>query len=130
MDSLWPDGVRTREDMRRYAETLFGHCEIEDLLRGAEFENYPLCYLFRVKGACRQDHWQRWTNLIDEAMQATVEMFGRADIIQVKSKLSGARRARMYDTLQVTPHAAAEYPSAATNIIYCLRAPQRPQPRR
>ena len=91
MDSLWPDGVRTREDMRRYAETLFGHCEIEDLLSGTEFENYPLCYLIRVKGACRQDDWEMWPNLINDAMKATVETHRKADIIQVKSTVKRSK---------------------------------------
>ena len=37
-------------------------------------------------------------------MKATVKTYGRPDIIQVKSKVSGAPRARLYDTLQVTPN--------------------------
>ena len=34
MSSSWPVGVTTEEDMHRYAETLFGNCEIDNLLTG------------------------------------------------------------------------------------------------
>ena len=59
-----------------------------------EFDAYPGCFLIRVKGACNQGNWKRWPDLIDEAMKATVETYGYPDIIQVKSKVSGAPRAR------------------------------------
>ena len=38
-------------------------------------------------------------------MKATVRTYARPDIIQVKSRVAGAPRARLYDTLQVTPNA-------------------------
>ena len=57
-----------------------------------------------MKGACNQGDWTTWPDLIDEAMKATVETYGYPDIIQVKSKVSGAPRARLYDTLHVTPN--------------------------
>ena len=103
MTSSWPEGVTTQEDMHLYAKTLFGDCEIENLLTGMEFDAYPGCFLIRVKGACNQGNWEMWPDLIDDAMEATVETYGRPDIIQVKSKVAGAARARLYDTLQVTP---------------------------
>ena len=105
MSSSWPVGVTTQEDMHRHAITLFGNCEIENLLTGMEFDAYPGCFLIRVKGACNQGNWKGWPDLIDEAMKAIVETYGRPDIIQVKSKASGGGRARLYDTLQVTPNA-------------------------
>ena len=37
-------------------------------------------------------------------MKATVDTFGRADVIQVKAKVGCGPRARQYDTLQVTPN--------------------------
>ena len=104
MSSSWPVGVTTQEDMHRYAKTLFGNCKIENLLTGMEFDAYPGCFLIRVKGACMQGDWQNWPHLIDAAMKATVETYGRPDVIQVKSKVVGAPRARLYDTLQVTPN--------------------------
>ena len=103
MSSSWPVGVTTQEDMHRYAKTLFGDCKIENLLTGMPFDGYPECFLIRVKGACNQGNWKRWPDLIDEAMKATVETYGRPDIIQVKSKVAGAPRTRQYDSLQVTP---------------------------
>ena len=103
MSSSWPVGVTTQEDMHRYAKTLFGDCKIENLLTGMPFDGYPGCFLIRVKGACNQGNWKRWPDLIDEAMKATVETYGRPDIIQVKSKVAGAPRTRQYDSLQVTP---------------------------
>ena len=57
----------------------------------------------RAKGACNEGEWKRWPGLIDEAMKATVATYGRPDVIQVKSRVAGAPRARLYDTLQVTP---------------------------
>ena len=68
------------------------------------FDRYSGCFLIRVQGACNKGNWKIWPDLIDEAMKATVETYGRPDIIQVKSKVSGAPRARLYDTLQVTPN--------------------------
>ena len=105
MSSSWPGGVTTQEDMHRYAKTLFGDCKIENLLTGTDFaENEKSgCFLIRVKNACNQGNWKKWPDLIDEAMKATVETYGRPDIIQVKSRVAGAPRARQYDTLQVTP---------------------------
>ena len=90
MSSSWPVGVTTQEDMHHYAKTLF--------------DAYPGCFLIRVKGACNQGNWKSWPDLIHKAMKATVETYGYPDIIQVKSKVSGAPRARLYDTLQVTPN--------------------------
>ena len=104
MTSSWPEGVTTQEDMYLYAETLFGDCEIENLLTGTQVDGDPGCFLIRVKGACNQGNWNEWPKLTDEAMKATVETYGRPDIIQVKSKVAGAPRARLYDTMQVTPN--------------------------
>ena len=104
MSSSWPVGVTTQADMHRYAKTLFGDCEIENLLAGMPFEASPGRFRIRVKGACNQGNWKRWPDLIDEAMKATVETYGYPDIIQVKSKVSDAARGRLYDTLQVTPN--------------------------
>ena len=104
MSSSWPVGVTTQEDMHRYAKTLFGDCEIENLLTGMPFGGYPGCFLIRVKGACNKGPWNSWPDLIDEAMKDTVKTYGRQDIIQVKAKVAGAPRARLYDTLQVAPN--------------------------
>ena len=68
------------------------------------FDGYAGCFLIRVKGACSKGNWKNWPELIDETMKATVVTYGRPDIIQVKSRVSGAPRARLYDTLQVTPN--------------------------
>ena len=103
MSSSWPVGVTTQEDMHRYAKTLFADCEIESLLTGMAFDGCPGCFLIRVKGACNKGNWKNWPDLIDDAMKATVDTYGRSDIIQVKSKVSGCPRARLYDTMQVTP---------------------------
>ena len=103
MSSSWPLGVTTQEDMHRYAKTLFGDCKIEDLLTGTQFDADPECLLIRVKDVCNQGNWKAWPNLMEEAMKETVETYRRPDIIQVKSKVAGAPRARLYDTLQVTP---------------------------
>ena len=55
MSSSWPVGVTTQEDMRRYARSLFGDCEIDDLLTDTPFGRYDSgCLLIRVKGACSQ----------------------------------------------------------------------------
>ena len=105
MSSSWPVGVTTEQDMRHYAETLFGKCKIEDLLTGTPFDAcHPGCFLIRVKGACNKNNWKFWPELIDEAMQATVETYARPDVIQVKGRVVGAPRSRLYDTLQVTPN--------------------------
>ena len=85
--------------MRRYSETLFGRCTIENLLAGLPFDEIPGCVLFRVKDACNKGDWKIGPGLIDAALKEAVEAHGRDDIIQVKSK-----RARMFDTLQVTPN--------------------------
>ena len=55
MRSSWPDGVTNYEDMRSYANTLFGEqCTIEDLLREVpEFAKKDGRFLIRVKGACK-----------------------------------------------------------------------------
>ena len=55
MSASWPGGVTTQEDMHRYANTLFGDCEIENLLTGTNFDGYPGCFLIRVKGACMSE---------------------------------------------------------------------------
>ena len=86
-----------------YAKTLFGDCKIENLLAGTPFDGLPGNMRIRVKGACNQGNWKEYPDLINEAMQATVQTYGRPDIIQVKSKVSGTR-ARLYDTLQVAPN--------------------------
>ena len=104
MSSSWPVGVTTQEDMNRYARTLFGDCKIENLLTGTPFDRYPGCFLIRVKGACNNGEWEIWPDLIDKAMTATVQTYGRDDVIQAKSRAAGAPRARLYDTLQVTPN--------------------------
>ena len=104
MSSSWPVGVTTQEDMNRYARTLFGNCKIENLLTGTPFDRYPGCFLIRVKGACNNGEWEIWPDLIDKAMKATVQTYGRDDVIQAKSRAAGAPRARLYDTLQVTPN--------------------------
>ena len=99
----WPLGVTSLEDMIHFSETLFGKCEIENLLTDTDFDGHPGCHFIRVKGACNQGDWMEFPGLINEAMKATVEIYERPDIIQVKSKVAGATRARQYDTLQVTP---------------------------
>ena len=81
MSSSWPVGVTTQEDMHRYAKTLFGDCKIENLLTGMPFDAYPGCFLIRVKGACNQGDWEKWPDLIDEAMKATVDTYGRYPLI-------------------------------------------------
>ena len=83
MTSSWPVGVTTQEDMHSYATTLFGDCEMENLLTGTPFDGYPGCFLIRVKGACNKDDWIDWPGLIDEAMQHTVQTYASPDIIQV-----------------------------------------------
>ena len=126
MSSSWPVGVTTQEDMHRYAKTLFGNCEIENLLTGMPFDGYAGCFLIRVKGACNKGNWMIWPDLIDGAMKATVETYGRPDIIQVKSRVSGAPRARLYDTVQVTPNTCTCRVSfGGANIIPCRQALQR-----
>ena len=104
MTSSWPVGVTTKEDMDRYARILFGNCETENLLEGTQFEHNAGCLLFRVKGACKQGDWSEWPELIEKAMKDTVAIYEREDVIQVKSRVGGAARARQYDTLQVTPN--------------------------
>ena len=104
MSSSWPEGVTTQEDVHYYATTLFGDCAKEDLLAGTPFDGRPGCFLIRVKGACKKETWMGWPDLIEAAMQTTVQTYERPDIIQVKSKGKGAKRARLYDTLQVTPN--------------------------
>ena len=73
MTFSWPVGVTAQEDMHCYAKTLFGNCKIENLLTDTAFEGNPGCFLIRVKGACNQGNWKMWPDLIDEAMEATVE---------------------------------------------------------
>ena len=104
MSSLWPVGVTADEDMHRYAKTLFGKCKIEDLLTGTPFDGCSGCFLIRVKGVCNKADWKKWPHLIDDAMNATVETYGRPNVMQVKGRKSGACRAHLYDTLQVTPN--------------------------
>ena len=104
MSSSWPVGVTTQEDMESYARILFGDCKIENLLTGTPFDGYPGCFLIRMKGACNNAEWKIWPDLIDKAMTATVQTYGRDDIIQAKSRAAGAARQRQYDTLQVTPN--------------------------
>ena len=104
MRSSWPVGVTTLKDMHSYAKTLFGDCKRENLLTGTPFDGRPGCFLMRVKSACNTDEWKSWPGLIDKAMEATVKVYGYADVIQAKSKALGAPRARLYDTLQVTPN--------------------------
>ena len=89
-----------------YARTLFGDCNIENLLTGTTFD-WPGCFLIRVKGACTKGNWQKWPDLIDDAMEETVRLYERRDIIEVKSKSGSAHKRRMYDTLQVTPSACS-----------------------
>ena len=81
----WRDDARGHEAL---CQNLFGNCRIENLLKGTSFDGYSGCFLIRVKGACDKDNWEIWPNLIDEAMKATVETYGRPDIIQVKGKSS------------------------------------------
>ena len=87
MSSSWPVGVTTQEDMRRYARTLFGNCETENLLTGTEFDRRPGCHLIRVKCAGYQGNWRDLPQLIDWAMQDTVRIYGRPDVIQAKSRV-------------------------------------------
>ena len=103
MTSSWPIGVTTEEDMHQDAKTLFGDCTIENLLTGTPFDADPQCFLIRVKDACNHSSWRKWPELIDDAMKDIVDTYGRADVVQAKSKRAGASRARIYDTLQVTP---------------------------
>ena len=90
MSSSWPVGVTTQEDLNRYARTLFGDCKIENLLTGTPFARYPGCFLIRVKGACNNGEWKIWPELIDKAMEAAVQTYGRDDVIQAKSRAAGA----------------------------------------
>ena len=106
MNSLWPVGVTTLQDMHRYATTLFGDCTTENLLAGTPFDGHSGCFLIRVKGACNKGDWKNWPDLIDEAMKATVETRGNPDIIHAKACLGG-RRECLYDMLQVTPNGRA-----------------------
>ena len=86
MTSSWPVGVTTRKDMVSYAKALFGNCEIEDLLKDVPFYSIPPeCFLFRVKGACDEANWSKWPNLIDNAMKASVETYGKEKKISYKS---------------------------------------------
>ena len=87
MTSSWPEGVTTQEDMHLYAETLFGDCEIENLLTGTQFDAHPGCFLIRVKGACNKGDWNKWPELIDEAMKTTVlKPMERAEIIETTKR--------------------------------------------
>ena len=104
MGDSWPSGVTTQDDMHRYAKTLFGNCKTENLLTGTEFDGRPGCLLTRVKDAGNQGNWEDLPELIDWAMQDTVKIYERPDVIQAKSKVAGAPRRRLYDTLQVTPN--------------------------
>ena len=101
MSISWPAGVTTQEDMDNYARTLFGNCTIVHLLTGTPVDGHPGCFLIRVKGACNNGEWNIWLDLIDKATEATVPTYGRDDVIHVKSRASGALRARKYDTLPV-----------------------------
>ena len=102
MSSSWPAGVTTQADMHRYANTLFGNCKIENLLTGLTFDEHPGCVLIRVKGACNNGDWEMWPDLIDQAMKDNAETYGSLSKHN-NSNTSGASRARLYDTLQVTP---------------------------
>ena len=92
MSISWPAGVTTQEDMT----TMLVH-----LLTGTPVDGHPGCFLIRVKGACNNGEWNIWLDLIDKATEATVPTYGRDDVIHVKSRASGAPRARLYDTLPV-----------------------------
>ena len=70
MSSSWPIGVTTQEDMPRYAKTLFGECEIENLLTGTKFDGHPGSFLIRVKGACNQGNWKTWLALANVILQS------------------------------------------------------------
>ena len=105
MKNSWPLGVTTQSDMERYAKTLFPNGTIENLMPGLPLEWQKAgCLFIRVKGACNEGDWKIWPGLIGAAMKATVATYGRPYVIQVKSRRSGASRARQYDTLQVTPN--------------------------
>ena len=103
MRNSWPLGVSTQSDMERYAKTLFGNCKIENVRACMPVDGYSGCVLIRVKDACNQGDWMEWPDLVTNAMNSIVETYDRPDVIQVKSKVAGAPRARQYDTLQVTP---------------------------
>ena len=79
MQSSWPDGVTSYQDMCSHAKTLFSEqCTIEDLLRDVpEFAKRDGCFLIRVKGACNKGNWTSWPKLIDEAMTATENVWTR-----------------------------------------------------
>ena len=104
MQSSWPDGVTSYEDMCSYAKTLFSEqCAIEDLLTDVpDFGKRDGCFLIRVKGACRLKKWDAWPVLIDRAMSQTVGIHGSVDVIQVKARAGGPKQ-RLYETLQVSP---------------------------
>ena len=57
----WTVGVRTQEDVHRFAETLFGDCEKENLLAGTPFDRPSVCFLIRRKApyGLRGD-WNFW----------------------------------------------------------------------
>ena len=86
MNSSWPAGVSTLEDMLLYARTLFDDCVIENLLTGTDFDGYPGCFLIRVKGACTKGDWVRWPELIAKAMTDTALTYGRPEVMQVKKE--------------------------------------------
>ena len=107
MASSWPTGVTSMDDMHRFAKTLFGKsCAIEDLLKGTPFWNKERCHLIRVKNACSEYPWNTWPELIDEAMSETVKIQNNPKIIMARgARQDQGPRARLYDTIQVTPTA-------------------------
>ena len=86
---------------------MFGNmCTIEDLLENTIFAKKRGCHLIRVKNACNQEPWDTWPELIDEAMNDTVIIHSDPTIIMAKGKRPGqGPKARLYDTIQVTPSA-------------------------
>ena len=102
ISSSWPDGVSTYKDMLTYAQTLFGECEIENLLTDTPFDGYLGCYLIRAKGACNQDDWQEWPGLMVQAMDEIQRLHEGGRVIEVKSKVARGPLAHLRDTLQVT----------------------------
>ena len=104
MPSSWPNGVTSYEDMCAYAKSLFGQeCVIEDLLQDVpDFANRQGVFLIRIKGATRNNQWEKWPQLMDKAMTRVCGMYHGSDCITVKAHNNGPKE-RMYETMQVSP---------------------------
>ena len=71
---IWPFGVNTDADAKRYTETLYGPgLDIEDLFKGTAFETLARkegAGLWRIKGACADGTaYANWPELTEEIMR-------------------------------------------------------------